>query len=87
MAFKAAYDLQLLEGREFTFVAADNPHHKVRLDITSVEDNGTEVNITGNSIGSSFTGIKAAKRDETPVRVVGQFKREGDELLGDLSNA
>ncbi len=84
MAFKNAYSIDLVPGRETVFVLADDNHRKVRLELTEVSENGNEVTVMGYSRGSSYTGIKAAKADETQIIVKGTFTRNGEDLLGDL---
>lgn len=87
MAFEMAYDLQMDVGKEVVFVLSDDRHRKVRVFITEKDQQGDTVNFKGNSFGSSYPGIKAAKKDEPPVRVKGQFQRSGNTWTGTLESA
>ena len=82
---RSAYDLELAVGNEVIFVREDDAHRKVRLLIADLEHSGDSVAFTGHSLGSSVKGIKAAKRDETPVVVRGSMTRAGDGWTGELT--
>lgn len=84
MAFELAYDLELEVDHEIVFVLREDAHQKVRVLLTAVEISGDEVVLSGNSLGSSFRAIKAAKKEEPPVQVKGIFKRTNDKLSGEL---
>lgn len=84
MAFELAYDLELAVDHEVVFVLQGDAHKKVRVLVTEVERDGDQIALSGNSLGSSVKEIKAAKKEELPVRVKGTFKRSGDEISGDL---
>jgi len=87
MSFKSAYDLELAVGNEVVFVREDDGHRKVRLFITELDSAGGSATFTGHSLGSSVRGIKAAKKDETPVLVKGSVKLERGNWVGDLTLA
>lgn len=86
MAFEMAYDLKIDVGKEVVFVLSDDWHRKVRIIVTEKDEQGDKVNFQGNSYGSSYPGIKAAKKDESPVKVKGQFQRSGNKWTGTLES-
>lgn len=83
--FELAYDLPVRVDSEVVFVNRDDRHRKVRILVTACQDDGQQLSFTGHSLGSSVQGIKAAKREETPVVVQGQFQRHGEQLIGEVS--
>lgn len=84
MGFRLAYDLAFTTGREVVLVRDDNAHHKVRVLITGLEESGETVTVTGNSLGSSYRPIKAAKKEEPPVPVRGEFTHRDGQWQGEL---
>ena len=87
MSFELAYDLALEEGKEVVFVVSSDWHRKVRVLLTEVDREGNQMRVRGNSLGSSFKGIKAAKKDEPPVVVEGTFALKGETWRGTLEPA
>lgn len=84
MGFRLAYDLVPEVGRELVLVREDNSHHKVRVLVTGLEQSGETVTLTGNSLGSSYRPIKAAKKEEPPVPVRGEFTSRDGRWQGEL---
>lgn len=84
MAFEMAYDLPLGIDKEIVLVRNDDRHRKVRVLITEFSEQDDTLRFTGHSLGSSYSPIKAAKKDETPVVVQGEFRRTGDNWSGTL---
>jgi len=87
MTFEMAYDDALIVGREAVFVVSGDRHQKVRVTITGLEEKDGERSFTGHSHGSSTRGIKAAKKDESPVAVKGEFSLVDGRWQGTLLNA
>ncbi len=85
--FEMAYDDALIVGREAVFVVSGDWHQKVRVTITGLEEGDGVRSFTGHSHGSSTRGIKAAKKDEPPVPVKGDFKLVEGRWQGTLVNA
>ena len=85
MSFELAYDLEIKVDREVVFVMTNDRHRKVRLLITEITETHDHIAFTGNSLGSSYPRIKAAKKDETPVVVKGDMKRSADHWSGQLT--
>jgi hypothetical protein len=84
MEFERAYDLEIEVGKEVVFTRSGDWHRKVRVLVTAVEVQGDAVRFEGHSLGSSVKDIKAAKRDEPPVRLRGSMRRAGSGLKGTL---
>lgn len=87
MTFQMAYDDALVVGREAVFVVSDDWHQKVRVMITGMNEEGGERVFAGHSYGSSVRGIKAAKKDETPVCVQGRLALNDGVWAGSVENA
>lgn len=85
MTFELAYDLGIVADREVVFIKSDDWHRKVRLLVTECSREGDTVRFTGHSLGSSYPPIKAAKRDEIPVVVHGEFAMHNGALRGTLT--
>lgn len=84
MVFRLAYDLELAVGREVVLVREDNSNQKVRVLVTGLEEAGDTVRLTGNSLGSSYRPIKAAKKEEPPVPVRGELAGGAGQWRGEL---
>ena len=85
MTFELAYDLPIQTDKEVVFILANDRHRKVRLLIVDYAEQADTLTLTGHSLGSSYTAIKSAKRDEPPVVVKGEFQRAGDNWSGSLT--
>ena len=85
MSFELAYDLEIKVDREVVFVMTNDRHRKVRLLITEITETHDHIAFTGNSLGSSYPRIKAAKKDETPVVVKGDMTRKQNHWSGQLT--
>ena len=85
MSFELAYDLNIAVDKEVVFVMSNDRHRKVRLLITEITETHDHIAFMGNSLGSSYPRIKAAKKDETPVVVKGEMQRSADGWSGDLT--
>ncbi len=84
MAFELAYDLEIAVGQEVIFVRSDDRHRKVRVEVTEIDSSDGRITFSGHSLGSSYREIKAAKKEEPPVRVRGELTRVDDQWRGDL---
>ncbi len=86
MEFELAYDLEIAVGNEVTFVAPADRHRKVRVFVTEVKQVGDTLTFAGNSLGSSFKEIKAAKKDEPPVEVLGRLRLDDGAWRGSVES-
>ncbi len=87
MSFELAYDLNIEVDREVVFIKSDDWHRKVRILIQSCDTSGDQITFVGHSLGSSFQPIKAAKREEPPVVVKGDFTLQSGKWVGTLTGA
>ena len=87
MDFEFAYDLEVAPGNEVIFVRSNDRHRKVRVWVTEATIGDNELHFIGNSLGSSVREIKAAKKDEPPVVVSGQFALHEGKWLGSITLA
>ena len=74
MDFELAYDLEVAPGNEVVFVRNDDRHRKVRVLVTEANRADRSFSFSGHSLGSSVREIKAAKKDEPPILVSGNFE-------------
>ena len=74
MDFELAYDLEVAPGNEVVFVRSNDRHRKVRVLVTEASCAEGSFSFSGHSLGSSVREIKAAKKDEPPVLVSGNFE-------------
>lgn len=84
MAFELAYDLEIAVGKEVIFVRSDDRHRKVRVEVTEADTTDDRISFAGHSVGSSYRDIKAAKKEEPPVRVRGELTLVDGQWRGDI---